>query len=124
MQTSSIAAIQPEPRKPAMSLLDSLLEAAGDAVFRVTLGGQVRAASRRIHPQGPPAPAAALDQRGGHHHEVVDARGVGGIEGRRAHSSTCPSTQVTEPPPTQMCSPSCSTCTRPARPRAVPWLAT
>ena len=47
MQTSSIAAIQPEPRKPAMSLLDSLLEAAGDAVFRVTLGGQVRAASRR-----------------------------------------------------------------------------
>jgi diguanylate cyclase (GGDEF)-like protein len=47
MQTSSIAAIQPELRKPAMSLLDSLLEAAGDAVFRVTLGGQVRAASRR-----------------------------------------------------------------------------
>jgi len=37
----------PEPRKPAPSLLDSVLEAAGDAVFRVTLGGQVRAASRR-----------------------------------------------------------------------------
>ena len=47
MHTSSTAAIQPEPRKPAAPLLDSLLEAAGDAVFRVTLGGQVRAASRR-----------------------------------------------------------------------------
>ena len=32
--------------------------------------------------------------------------------------------QVTELPPDPDLSPSCSTCTRPARPRAVPWLAT
>ncbi len=50
MHTSSIAAQQtysPGPRKPASSLLDSVLEAAGDAAFRVTLGGELRAASRR-----------------------------------------------------------------------------
>jgi PAS domain-containing protein len=46
MHTSSSAA-KFEPRKQPLSLLDSLLEAAGDIVFRVTLGGQVRAASRR-----------------------------------------------------------------------------
>jgi diguanylate cyclase (GGDEF)-like protein len=46
MHTSSTAA-KFEPRKQPPSLLDSLLEAAGDIVFRVTLGGQVRAASRR-----------------------------------------------------------------------------
>ncbi|WP_027867537.1 putative bifunctional diguanylate cyclase/phosphodiesterase [Massilia alkalitolerans] len=46
MHTSSTAA-KFEPRKQPASLLDSLLEAAGDIVLRVTLGGQVRAASRR-----------------------------------------------------------------------------
>ncbi len=46
MHTSSTAA-RFEPRKQPPSLLDSLLEAAGDIVFRVSLGGQVRAASRR-----------------------------------------------------------------------------
>ncbi|VXB69303.1 bifunctional diguanylate cyclase/phosphodiesterase [Massilia sp. 9I] len=46
MHTSSTAA-KFEPRKQPPSLLDSLLEAAGDIVLRVTLGGQVRAASRR-----------------------------------------------------------------------------
>jgi diguanylate cyclase (GGDEF)-like protein len=46
MHTSSTAA-KFEPRMGAAPLLDGLLEAAGDAVFRVTLGGQVRAASRR-----------------------------------------------------------------------------
>ena len=46
MHTSSTAATF-APRKQPPSLLDSLLEAAGDIVFRVTLGGQVRAASRR-----------------------------------------------------------------------------
>src|SRR5690349_489345 len=46
MHTSSTAA-KFEPRKQPPSLLDSLLEATGDIVFRVTLGGQVRAASRR-----------------------------------------------------------------------------
>lgn len=41
------------------------------------------------------------------------------------YSSTCPETQVTVPPPTQIVpSGSRSTCTRPARPSAVPWLAT
>lgn len=84
MHTSSIAAIQPEPRKPALMLLDSLLEAAGDAVFRVTLGGQVRAASRRaqlltgveldgrplvamVHDVDQPALRAALASAGGAH---------------------------------------------------------
>ncbi|NNG25837.1 putative bifunctional diguanylate cyclase/phosphodiesterase [Telluria aromaticivorans] len=50
MHTSSIAANQSDsqgPRTPASSLLDSLLEAAGDVAFRVTPGGQLRAASRR-----------------------------------------------------------------------------
>ncbi|MCD2516589.1 GGDEF domain-containing protein [Massilia sp. G4R7] len=82
MHTSSIAAIQPEPRKPALSLLDSVLEAAGDAVLRVTLGGQVRAASRRaqllsgveldgrslvsmVHDVDQPALRAALATAGG-----------------------------------------------------------
>jgi len=82
MHTSSIAAIQPEPRKPAPMLLDSLLEAAGDAVLRVTLGGQVRAASRRalllagvepdgrslvsmVHDVDQPALRAALATAGG-----------------------------------------------------------
>ncbi|GAB3386897.1 putative bifunctional diguanylate cyclase/phosphodiesterase [Massilia agri] len=95
MHTSSIAAIQPEPRKPALSLLDSLLEAAGDAVFRVTLGGQVRAASRRaqlltgveldgrplvamVHDVDQPALRAALASAGGAHPGsepvVVEAR--------------------------------------------------
>jgi len=95
MHTSSIAAIQPEPRKPALSLLDSVLEAAGDAVFRVTLGGQVRAASRRaallsgveldgrslvsmIHDVDQPALRAALASAGGAHvgaePVVVEAR--------------------------------------------------
>ncbi len=95
MHTSSIAAIQPEPRKPALSLLDSLLEAAGDAVFRVTLGGQVRAASRRaqlltgveldgrplvamVHDVDQPALRAALATAGGAHAGsepvVVEAR--------------------------------------------------
>jgi len=46
MQTSSTAA-KFAPRRQPPTLLDSLLEAAGDAVFRVTLGGQVKAASRR-----------------------------------------------------------------------------
>ena len=46
MHTSSTAA-KFEPRKQPPALLDSLLEAAGDIVFRVTPGGQVRAASRR-----------------------------------------------------------------------------
>jgi len=46
MHTSSTAA-RFEPRKQPPSLLDSLLEAAGDIVFRVNLGGQIRAASRR-----------------------------------------------------------------------------
>ncbi|RZA32598.1 MAG: GGDEF domain-containing protein, partial [Lysobacteraceae bacterium] len=46
MHTSSTAA-RFEPRKQPVSLLDSLLEAAGDIVFRLTVGGQVRAASRR-----------------------------------------------------------------------------
>ncbi|BDT58967.1 hypothetical protein MasN3_24610 [Massilia varians] len=46
MHTSSTAA-KFEPRRQPPSLLDSLLEAAGDIVLRVTLGGQVRAASRR-----------------------------------------------------------------------------
>ncbi|MCC2955479.1 EAL domain-containing protein [Massilia sp. IC2-477] len=46
MHTSSTAA-KFEPRKQPSGLLDSLLEAAGDIVLRVTLGGQVRAASRR-----------------------------------------------------------------------------
>jgi hypothetical protein len=41
------------------------------------------------------------------------------------YSSTWPVTQVTVPPPTQMVPPgSRETCTRPARPSAVPWLAT
>ena len=40
------------------------------------------------------------------------------------HSRASPRTQVTEWPPTQICGPSCCTCTRPARPSAVPWLAT
>ena len=95
MHTSSIAAIQPEPRKPALSLLDSLLEAAGDAVFRVTLGGQVRAAGRRaqlltgveldgrplvamVHDVDQPALRAALASAGGAHPGsepvVVEAR--------------------------------------------------
>jgi len=95
MHTSSIAAIQPEPRKPAPMLLDSLLEAAGDAVFRVTLGGQVRAASRRaqlltgveldgrplvamVHDVDQPALRAALATAGGAHAGsepvVVEAR--------------------------------------------------
>jgi diguanylate cyclase (GGDEF)-like protein len=46
MHTSSTAD-KFEPHMGAPSLLDGLLEAAGDAVFRVTLGGQIRAASRR-----------------------------------------------------------------------------
>jgi diguanylate cyclase (GGDEF)-like protein len=46
MHTSSTAA-KLEPRVQAPSLLDSLLEAAGDAVFRLTPGGQIRAASQR-----------------------------------------------------------------------------
>ncbi len=46
MHTSSTAATF-APRTQPPSLLDSLLEAAGDIVFRVTSGGQVRAASRR-----------------------------------------------------------------------------
>ncbi|MGG7606044.1 putative bifunctional diguanylate cyclase/phosphodiesterase [Massilia sp. BKSP1R2A-1] len=95
MHTSSIAAIQPESRKPALMLLDSLLEAAGDAVFRVTLGGQVRAASRRaqlltgveldgrplvamVHDIDQPALRAALATAGGAHAGsepvVVEAR--------------------------------------------------
>ena len=41
------------------------------------------------------------------------------------HSSTLPLTHVTVPPPTQIVpSPSTEMCTRPARPSAVPWLAT
>ena len=51
MHTSSTAATQsctPKPLKPAApALLDSLLEAAGDAVFRVTPGGLLRVASAR-----------------------------------------------------------------------------
>ena len=43
--------------------------------------------------------------------------------GLRHQSVTCPSMQVTEPPPIQMSAPERSTCTRPARPSAVPWLA-
>ena len=39
------------------------------------------------------------------------------------YSRTMPSTQVTLSPPIQTMPPSCTTCTRPARPRAVPWLA-
>ncbi len=95
MHTSSIATIQPEPRKAAPSLLDSVLEAAGDAVFRVTLGGQVRAASRRaallsgveldgrslvsmVHDVDQPALRAALASAGGAHAGaepvVVEAR--------------------------------------------------
>ncbi|QOY92371.1 EAL domain-containing protein [Massilia sp. UMI-21] len=46
MHTSSTAA-KVQPRKQPPTLLDSLLDAAGDIVFRVTLGGQIRAASRR-----------------------------------------------------------------------------
>ena len=51
MHTSSTAATC-EPRKQPSPLLDSLLEAAGDIVFRVTTGGQVRAASRRAQGLG------------------------------------------------------------------------
>ena len=40
------------------------------------------------------------------------------------YSRTVPLMQVTVWPPTQISAPSCSTCTRPARPSAVPWLAT
>ncbi len=40
------------------------------------------------------------------------------------YNSTLPLTHVTVPPPTQIVpSPSTETCTRPARPSAVPWLA-
>ncbi|MGH8852925.1 MAG: putative bifunctional diguanylate cyclase/phosphodiesterase [Telluria sp.] len=46
MQNSSTAARFASCQQ-APTLLDSLLEAAGDAVFRVTLDGQVRTASRR-----------------------------------------------------------------------------
>jgi hypothetical protein len=53
---------------------------------------------------------------GGHNDEVIEP-------GLRHQSVTCPSTQVTEPPPIQMSAPERSTCTRPARPSAVPWLA-
>ena len=42
---------------------------------------------------------------------------------RHRYNSTAPSTHVTVPPPTQMApSASTETCTRPARPSAVPWL--
>ncbi|MFC4931401.1 putative bifunctional diguanylate cyclase/phosphodiesterase [Massilia sp. GCM10023247] len=47
MRSSSAAVPFDPPRQQASSGLDSLMEAAGDAVFQLTPAGQVRAASRR-----------------------------------------------------------------------------
>ena len=48
MHTSFSAVPQPQTRAPLpAALLDGLLETAGDAVFRITSGGQIRAASTR-----------------------------------------------------------------------------
>ena len=50
-------------------------------------------------------------------------RGQGATLPHARYSSTLPCTQVTVSPPIQNWSPSCATCTRPARPSTVPWLA-
>ena len=62
---------------------------------------------------------------------AADGRGAAwgsaaaGVSSAATQSSTSPATQVTVPPPTQIVPPaSTETCTRPARPSAVPWRAT
>src|SRR4030095_10019712 len=62
-------------------------------------------------------------------HALADGQGLlarlSGRAQRAAQSSTWPRTQGPVPPPTQIVpSGSLETCTRPERPRAVPWLAT
>ncbi|MBQ5949835.1 bifunctional diguanylate cyclase/phosphodiesterase [Massilia sp. ST3] len=61
MHTSFSAVPQPQASAPLPAgLLDGLLETAGDAVFRVTSGGQIRTASTRARRLGGVEPGRAL----------------------------------------------------------------